>query len=91
MKLLRVLTVASLALLFSLWTAGAQAAEQDDWAMFGRMLSLVQGFVQVSADSGAAAGSDDQQGVALAHVQHDVLERAGGRGNCGRDDELTGT
>ncbi len=60
MKLLRVLTVASLALPFSLWTAGAQAAEQDDWTMFGRMLSLVQGFVQLSAESGADAGSAEK-------------------------------
>ena len=52
MKLLRV--IAALPLACS--AATVQAAELDDWAMFGRMLSLVQGFVQVSAESGADAG-----------------------------------
>jgi hypothetical protein len=38
------------ALLLAFATAGAQAAEQDDWALFGRMLSLMQGFVQIGAE-----------------------------------------
>jgi hypothetical protein len=48
MQLLRVFT----ALCFVFSTAGAQAAEMDDWTMFGRMLSLMQGFVQLGAESG---------------------------------------
>jgi hypothetical protein len=48
MKLLRVFAVLSLALS----TGAAQATELDDWSTFGRMLSLVQGFLQVSAESG---------------------------------------
>jgi hypothetical protein len=37
---------------FAFFTGVAQSAEVDDWATFGRMLSLFQGFLQVSADSG---------------------------------------
>jgi hypothetical protein len=48
MKLLRVFAVLS----FALATGTAQATEMDDWSSFGRMLSLVQGFLQVSAESG---------------------------------------
>ena len=51
MTLLRLLAVPALALS----AANVQASEMDDWAMFGRMLSLMQGFVQVGADSGADA------------------------------------
>ncbi|MSQ72880.1 MAG: hypothetical protein EXR27_16545 [Betaproteobacteria bacterium] len=42
----------------------AQAAEQDDWAMFGRILSLAQGFARISA-----AGANDPARVE-AHVDH---------------------
>jgi hypothetical protein len=48
MKLLRVFA----ALAFVLSSTAAQAAELDDWAMFGRMLSLMQGFVLLGAESG---------------------------------------
>jgi hypothetical protein len=48
MKLLRVIAVLSLACS----AATAQATEMDDWSTFGRMLSLFQGFLQISADSG---------------------------------------
>ena len=48
MKFLRILAV----LPFAFFTGVTQAAELDDWATFGRMLSLFQGFLQVSADSG---------------------------------------
>ena len=54
MKLLHVCT----ALLFAFSAGTAQAAEADDWTMFGRMLSLVQGFLQI-----AAAGGGDTKGV----------------------------
>ena len=37
--------------LLSAVTSAAQANEPDDWASFGRMLSLVQGFMQVAAES----------------------------------------
>lgn len=32
-------------------TSAAHASEPDDWSTFGRMLSLVQGFMQIAADS----------------------------------------
>lgn len=51
MKLLRLIAVLSFA-----FSAGvAQAAELDDWTTFGRMLSLLQGFLQVSAESAGDA------------------------------------
>ena len=56
MKLLRILAVLS----FSLSTTAAQATEMDDWSTFGRMLSLFQGFLQVSADSGGDAKRTEQ-------------------------------
>ncbi len=56
MNLLRLMVVWALVLSSGV----AQAAESEDWAMFGRLLSLVQGFVQVSADSGASAGSAEK-------------------------------
>lgn len=61
MKLLRVFAALSLVLS----TGAAQASESDDWAMFGRMLSLVQGFVQLSAENGAAAGSAEKHFAGL--------------------------
>jgi hypothetical protein len=48
MKLLRLIAAASLACM----AATAQATEPDDWATFGRMLSLFQGFLQASAAGG---------------------------------------
>jgi hypothetical protein len=51
MKLLRVFA----ALSFAFSAATAQAAEMDDWTTFGHMLSLVQGFLQLSAQSGGDA------------------------------------
>jgi hypothetical protein len=36
--------------LLSAVTSAAQANEPDDWVSFGRMLSLVQGFMQVAAE-----------------------------------------
>jgi len=51
MKLLRLFAVLS----FVLSTGTAQAAELDEWSTFGRMLSLVQGFLQASAENGGDA------------------------------------
>ena len=51
MKLLRALFVLSLACA----AATVQASEADEWTSFGRMLSLVQGFLQLSAESGGDA------------------------------------
>jgi hypothetical protein len=49
MKLLRMFAALSLAFA----AATAQATEVDDWSTFGRMLSLMQGFVQLGAESGS--------------------------------------
>jgi hypothetical protein len=38
-------------ILVSAMTSAAHANEPDDWATFGRMLSLVQGFMQIAAES----------------------------------------
>ena len=51
MKLLHVFAV----LVFAFSTGTAQAAELDEWTTFGRMLSLVQGFLQITAESGGEA------------------------------------
>ena len=56
MKLLRILAV----LWFALSATAAHATEMDDWSTFGRMLSLFQGFLQVSADSGGDAKRTEQ-------------------------------
>lgn len=56
MKLLHLST----ALLFAFSAGTAQAAEAEDWTMFGRMLSLVQGFLQISAAGGGEAGGVDR-------------------------------
>ena len=56
MKLLRVLALLS----FAFSTGAAQASELDDWTTFGRMLSLVQGLLQVTAESGGEARRAEQ-------------------------------
>lgn len=56
MKPLRVFAL----LFFAFSTGAAQAAETEDWTTFGRMLSLVQGFLQLAAESGGDAKGVDK-------------------------------
>lgn len=51
MKLVRALAATALALS----ATATQATEMEDWSTFGRMLSLFQGFLQVSAEGGGDA------------------------------------
>jgi len=66
MKQLRVIA----AVLLACSAATVQAAELDDWAMFGRMLSLVQGFVQVGAESGGDARQVEKHFDGLLSGKH---------------------